>query len=145
MVADIELVATTTELVGELPPHGEPPDGVAAQLDECVDVQAILAENQRLKFQLRARNSVLGNLRVKYARLNSRFEHVSDKLRAHTLAALENNPKRGVAQRYFTVKGGLELACRRVLSNCGAYAFGMATGLDMHGTTLGRYEVRATV
>ena len=48
--------------------------------------------------------------------------------------------KRGPKQRYCSVAGGLQLAARRGISNCGAYSLGLATGVDVHGTTVARYE-----
>ena len=52
--------------------------------------------------------------------------------------------KRGAKQRYCSTEGGLQLAARRVISNCGSYTLGLATGVDVHGTTVSRYEVLRT-
>ena len=49
--------------------------------------------------------------------------------------------KRGAKQRYFSRGGGLQLAAHRCISNCGAYALGLAMSLDVHCSTVTRYEV----
>jgi len=50
--------------------------------------------------------------------------------------------KRGAKGRYCTTEGGLQLAARRCISNCAAYTLGLANGIDVHGSTIRRYEVR---
>ena len=41
-----------------------------------------------------------------------------------------------------SVSGGLQIAARRTISNCGAYTIGLACGTDVHKKTIVKYEVK---
>ena len=64
------------------------------------------------------------------------------KLRAEKEAADKKYMLKKGSGRYFSVAGGLMLALRRCLCNTAAYTAGLGFGLDVHGTTVRRWEVR---
>ena len=48
----------------------------------------------------------------------------------------------GGAQRYFSMRGGMMLAARRCMPGTSAFRFGLALGIDVHGSSVTRYEIR---
>merc|ERR1712079_304797 len=49
--------------------------------------------------------------------------------------------KRGKLQRYFHIRGGLQMALSRCLANAAAYTVGYCLQIDVHRTTVCRYEL----
>eukprot|EP00974_Lingulodinium_polyedra_P035357 3393756-Lingulodinium_polyedra.AAC.1 len=47
----------------------------------------------------------------------------------------------GPAKRYFSTRGGMSIALRRVMSNASAQTLGLTWGLDAHGSTISRKEI----
>ena len=87
--------------------------------------------------RIRHLRRVNGRLIAERTRLQKQVGKLEDKLNSSGF-------KRGAKQRYCSTEGGLQLAARRVISNCGSYTLGLATGVDVHGTTVSRYEVLRT-
>ena len=57
------------------------------------------------------------------------------------VASALSGGKRGKASRYFSLEGGLMLAVRARVGNATSATLGIVLGVDVHGTTIGRYEV----
>ena len=110
--------------------------------DQVRAIALLQKENAKLKFKLSVRTSSLASLRVRHQWLNKMCVTLKHQLKDAKEAAANSSMKRGRKQRYLSARGGLELAARRVVSNSGAYALGLAAGLDVHGTTIARYELQ---
>ena len=75
-----------------------------------------------------------------------RCKSARDKVEAHKKEQALKILKKGKHQRYFTARGGLNIALRKSVCGVAAHALGLALELDVHTSTVTTWEhkLRAT-
>ena len=121
-------------------PSGDLAVVVADGLEECDEVKSLRLANARLNVRLTASRLLAKTHKRKLgksARALAAEKRVTKKLRAKLQ---EQRFHRGTKNHKLSIRGGMQLAARRALTNVGSQGIGLVLGIDVAGKTVRAWE-----